>query len=910
MVIYFTAPQRAVILLRRQKPKMNFHAKPCDDAISELSTNALTGLSASEAKARLEKDGKNELAKKKAKTSLQKFFEQFKDVMIIILLVAAVISFVMACIEGEAKEFFEPILILLIVVINAVMGVIQESKAEKALEALQNMSAPKSRVIRDGKEEIIDSASLVVGDIIRLEAGDFVPADARLLKSVNLKSEESALTGESVPSEKDAGEVVDEKAPIGDRTNMIYSGCSITYGTATAVVTATGMNTEMGKIASLLQGESDTQTPLQRKLSSLGKVLGIVAILACVAVFIVGLVNDLDPMDLFMTAVSLAVSAIPEGLSVIVTIVLSIGVTRLAKKNAIIRRLPAVETLGGASIICSDKTGTLTQNRMTLVRAYLDETGNSEDISENNSPEIRKLLTYGTLCCDGTVTFDGGEAKHIGDPTETAIIFAAHKNSLPQAELNAKYERVASLPFDSDRKLMTSVNKIEDKLVVIVKGAFDMMAKRCIAGNLERAREVNDEMSNGALRVLAVGYKIIDTLPDELTSEALESDLILMGLVGMIDPPRPEAKEAVKTCISAGIRPVMITGDHVVTASAIARELGILGVGHRAITGAELDAMSDEELDASVEQISVYARVSPENKIRIVKAWQRKGQIVSMTGDGVNDAPALKAADIGCAMGITGTDVAKGAADMTLADDNFATIVDAVKEGRGIYANIKKVVGFLLGTNIGEIILVLLAMMFLHVSPLLSMQLLLINLVTDSFPAIALGMEPLERDVMQKPPRPKSEGLFAHGYGVQIILQGLMFGLLSFFAFIVGVGGFETLGNILDLGGFENPFFASNLSSGRTLAFMVLALSQVVQAFNMRSERSLFKTGPFGNKTLNKAALGSVAVMLLVMLIPGLNSAFGLVYLEWHLYLIGVAMSLIPTMLMEIAKLTGVIGKK
>ena len=874
---------------------MNFHAKSCEDVIGELNTNIETGLSASEARERLEKNGKNELARKKPKSNLTRFFEQFKDVMIIILLVAAVISFVMACIEPDG-EFFEPILILLIVVINAVMGVIQESKAEKALEALQNMSAPKSRVIRDGKEEIIESSELVVGDIIRLEAGDFVPADARLIYSVNLKSEESALTGESVPSEKNALEIVDEKAPIGDRTNMVYSGCSITYGTATAVVTATGMDTEMGKIASLLQGEGDGQTPLQRKLAQLGKYLGFLAIGVCAIIFVVGLINKLEIMDLFMTAISLAVSAIPEGLPAIVTIVLSIGVQRLAKRNAIIRRLPAVETLGGASIICSDKTGTLTQNRMTLVRAYLDKTGVSEEISDANSDDIRELLTYGTLCCDGTVTFEGDKAIHIGDPTETSIIFAAHRNGLAQDELKAKYERVASLPFDSDRKLMTSVNKIDGKLVVIVKGAFDMMASRCTSGNIDEARRVNDEMSSGAIRVLAIGYKIIDTLPDEITSETLESDLTLMGLVGMIDPPRPEAAEAVKVCISAGIRPIMITGDHVVTASAIARQIGILQAGHRAITGTELDAMTDEELDACVEEISVYARVSPENKIRIVKAWQKRGQIVSMTGDGVNDAPALKAADIGCAMGITGTDVAKGAADMTLADDNFATIVEAVKEGRGIYANIKKVVGFLLGTNIGEVITVFLAMMLCHVSPFLSMQLLWINLITDSLPAIALGMEPVEKDIMTHPPRPKTEGLFAHGYGLRIALQGVMFGLLALGAFFIGYGSFSI-----------DPTNEALLTQGRTLAFMVLALSQVLQAFNMRSEHSMFKTGPFGNSTLNKAALISIVLMAVVLFVPGIQGAFGLAYLPWQKYLIGIGLIFVPTILMEISKALGFI---
>ncbi len=875
---------------------MEFYQKPIEQVLSDLGTNAENGLDSAEAKSRLEKNGPNELAKKKPKTMVRRFFEQFKDVMIIILLVAAVISFVMACIEGH--EFFEPILILLIVVINAVMGVIQENKAEKALEALQNMSAPKSRVIRDGVEQIIESSELVVGDIIRLEAGDFIPADARLIKSVSLKSEESALTGESVPSEKDASAQVGDKAPIGDRTNMIYSGCSITYGTALAVVTATGMNTEMGKIATLLQGEGDSQTPLQQKLAQLGKYLGFLAIGVCAIIFLVGFINGNDIMNLFMTAISLAVSAIPEGLPAIVTIVLSIGVTRLAKKNAIIRRLPAVETLGGASIICSDKTGTLTQNRMTLVRAYLDDGDITEEINEQNSESIRKLLTYGTLCCDGAISVEGDKVTHMGDPTETAIIYASYKNGFLQSELNEKYKRIAEIPFDSDRKLMTSVNIIDGKMTVIVKGAFDVMASRCVSGNIEKARKVTNEMSAGALRVLAIGYKIIDTLPDEITTETLETNLTFMGLVGMIDPPRPEAKEAVKTCLAAGIRPIMITGDHVVTASAIAKELGILSAGQRAITGTELDAMSEEELDKVVEEISVYARVSPENKIRIVKAWQKKGQVVSMTGDGVNDAPALKAADIGCAMGITGTDVAKGAADMTLADDNFSTIVDAVKEGRGIYANIKKVVGFLLGTNIGEVITVFIAMLICQVSPLLSMQLLWINLITDSLPAIALGMEPVEKDIMTKRPRPKTEGLFAHGYGVRIILQGVMFGLLALGAFFIGNGGFTVVEG------------SSELTQGRTLAFMVLALSQVVQAFNMRSEHSIFKIGPFTNKTLNKASLVSIVLMAFVLFTPGVQDAFALTYLPWHMYLIGLGLVFVPTVIMEIAKVLNIISHK
>ena len=748
------------------------HHQDAQEILHLLQSDAAAGLREAQVQEKRAQFGENRLREKKKKTNLQRFVDQFKDAMILILLAAAAVSFVIACVEGEPKEFFEPVLILLIVVLNALMGVMQESKAEKALEALKSLSAPHARVLREGTERLIEAVELVPGDIIRLEAGDFVPADARLLVSVSLKSEESALTGESVPSEKDAGAVVGENAPLGDRTNMVFSGCSITYGTATAIVTATGMDTEMGMIANLLESEEDGQTPLQQKLGQLGKYLGIMALCACGIIFVVGLMNGIPALEIFMTAVSLAVSAIPEGLPAIVTIVLSIGVQRMVKKNAIIRRLPAVETLGSASVICSDKTGTLTQNRMTLVKAWLDGAGETEDITDHNTPAVKKLLQYGALCCDGSVVFTDEGEQHIGDPTETAIVLAAYKNGMPKDALNQVFPRLAELPFDSDRKLMTSVNKIEGKVVVIVKGAFDVMARRCIAGDLRCAQAVNEEMSSAALRVLAVGYKLLDTLPDTLTSETLESDLTFMGLVGMIDPPRPEAKEAVAICRKAGIRPVMITGDHVVTASAIAKDLGILRTGDHAITGAELDAMNDRELDARVESISVYARVSPENKIRIVKAWQRRGQVVSMTGDGVNDAPALKAADIGCAMGITGTDVAKGAADMTLTDDNFATIVDAVREGRGIYANIKKVVGFLLGTNIGEVITVFTAMLMWHKSPLMSMQLLWINLVTDSLPAIALGMEAVESDIMDRAPRPKNEGLFAHGFGVRLLAGG------------------------------------------------------------------------------------------------------------------------------------------
>ncbi len=871
---------------------LSYHSQRAEDVLASLATRE-SGLTAEEVAARLAQYGPNRLQEKKKKSLLVRFFEQFKDVMIIILIVAAVISFVIACFGHDPMEFLEPGLILLIVVLNAIMGVVQESKAEKALDALKNMSAPHARVIRDGTERIINAADLVPGDIIRLEAGDFVPADARLLKSTNLKSEESALTGESVPSEKDAAAEVAENAAIGDRTNMVFTGCSITYGTATAVVTGTGMNTEMGKIAGLLAGEKETRTPLQEKLARLGKWLGVLALAACAVVFVVGLIAEgftqENIINMFMTAVSLAVSAIPEGLPAIVTIVLSIGVTRMVKKNAIIKRLPAVETLGSASIICSDKTGTLTQNRMTLVKTYCDG-GEAKDFSpEEKDENTLRLLAWGTLCCDGSVTFEEGKETHIGDPTETAIVLAAHKTGQEKEALNAACPRVAELPFDSDRKLMTSVNRIDGKYVVIVKGAFDVMAKRCVAGDIARASAVNDEMSASALRVLAVGYKTLNELPAEISSETLESGLTFLGLVGMIDPPRPEAKAAVAVCREAGIKPIMITGDHVVTAAAIARELGILTEGDRAITGAELDAMSEEELDASVENIAVYARVSPENKIRIVKAWQKKGQVVSMTGDGVNDAPALKAADIGCAMGITGTDVAKGAADMTLTDDNFATIVDAVKEGRGIYANIKKVVGFLLGTNISEVLVVFLAIVIWQISPFISIQLLWINLITDSLPAIALGMEAVESDVMKQRPKPKNESLFAHGYGIRIVLQGVMFAALTLGSYFIG------------------EYFGGSEAAGSTLAFMVLALIQIFHAFNMRSEHSLFKIGPFSNGKLNLFSLISLALLAFVVFTPGVNAAFGMTYLPWFVYLIGVGMALVPVVVMEFFKAIGVI---
>jgi len=863
---------------------MEIYEQSIDETIQTLQTDPIKGLNQSVIVERRKQYGENKLQEAPKKTSLQKFLDQFKDAMIVILLVAATVSFGLAIQEHDISAFFEPLLILLIVILNAIMGVIQENKAERSLEALMSLSSPHARVIRDGQEQVIEAKELVVGDLIHLEAGDFVPADARLIRSSSLKSEESALTGESVPVEKNADAKVDNQAPIGDRLNMVYSGCSITYGTAYALISATGMNTEMGKIAGLLNNEVDTQTPLQEKLAELGQKLGIMAIVVCAIIFVIGIIDGIPLIEIFMTSVSLAVSAIPEGLPVIVTIVLSLGVGKMAKCNAIVKKLPAVETLGSTSVICSDKTGTLTQNKMTLVKIFSEYSQNLEDVSEHNSQEAIELLKYGTLCSNGLVTMNDSQEMHIGDPTETSIIAAAIKNGISIDNLHRDYPRLGELPFDSDRKLMSVIVQIHDQYIVITKGACDELMKRCQKGNLQQAIQMTEQLSQQALRVIAIAYKKIDKLPDTLSSDDLENQLTFMGLVGMIDPPREEAKVAVATCLKAGIKPVMITGDHIITASAIAKQLGIMQDGDLAVTGQELSQMSDEDLNNKIQNISVYARVSPEDKIRVVKAWQKKDAIVSMTGDGVNDAPALKASDIGCAMGITGTDVAKGAADLTLMDDNFATIVEAVKEGRGIYQNIKKTVGFLLGTNIGEVLVVFTAMLFFKQSPLLSMQLLWINLVTDSLPAIALGMEAIDDDVMNDKPRPKNESIFAHGLGLRIALQGILFGCLALFAFYYG----QTTQNTIE--------------AGRTLCFMTLSLSQVFQAFNMRSHKSLLKIGIFSNSTLNKAALISFILVLAVLFIPPLSMIFGLAKLPVSLYILGLGLSLSPIVIIEILK--------
>lgn len=851
---------------------MQSHNADAQTICGALNTSADSGLSQKEAQLRLDQHGPNKLAEKKRKPLLARFFDQFKDVMILILLAAAAVSFIVAVNGHDPSEFFEPLLIVLIVVLNAVMGMVQESKAEAALEALENMSAPHARVLREGKELSIDAWRLVPGDIILLEAGDYVPADARLIQSASLQCEESALTGESVPVQKNANEVVPEDAPLGDRINQVYSGCSVTYGRGKAVVTQTGMNTQMGRIANLIRGEKDARTPLQMKLASMGKALGFVALGACAVIFLIGLIDGMPVLDIFMTSVSLAVSAIPEGLPAIVTIVLSLGVTRMAKRNAIIRRLPAVETLGSATVICSDKTGTLTQNRMTVTRLT------PFNVAEN------ELLRLSTLCCDGTVSIENGRETHLGDPTETAIVMAALKAGITKEELNRLYPRAAEVPFDSERKRMSVAVKDGDGYTVVVKGGVDTVLPCCVDAP-ENAQLEAEGMSRDALRVLAVAVKRVSQVSEEPAPEELESGLTFIGLIGMIDPPRQEAKDAVALCRGAGIKPVMITGDHVSTASAIARELGILVDGDEAITGVELAAMSEEDLIKHVESTAVYARVSPEDKIRIVKAWQARGAIVSMTGDGVNDAPALKAADIGCAMGITGTDVAKGASDMILTDDNFATIVEAVKEGRGIYANIKKAVGFLLGTNIGEVVAVFAAILLWKVTPLLSMQLLWINLITDSLPAIALGLEKVDEDMMSVPPRPKDEGVFANGLGIKILLLGAFFGALTLIAFRIGIDA------------------TGALAGGQTMAFMVLGLSQVAHSLNMRSDSSLFRTGFFTNRYLTGAVALSFLLTALLLFVAPLRTAFGLIALPAELYWIGLLMCLTPIAVMEIAKL-------
>ncbi len=845
-----------------------------------------SGLSPQEAQARLDKYGPNQLAGAPKKPLWARFLDQMRDPMILVLLAAAALS--LASSGGE--DWVEAVIILVIVGVNACISISQEDSAEKALEALQKMSAPLAKVVRGGEQVRLETAFLVPGDVIVLEAGDLVPADARILESANLKADESAMTGESVPVDKQADAVLPEGTVLGDRSNMVISSTVITNGRALCVVTATGMDTEVGRIAGMLMGEEDTSTPLQRKLAEISKTLSFVCLAVCAVMFGVGMLYHRPLLEMLMAAVSLAVAAIPEGLPAIVTIVLALGVQRMVKHNAIVKKLPAVETLGCAGVICSDKTGTLTQNRMTVKQVWTP-----------GDRHRREALTIGALCNDTVLAPSG---KTTGDPTETAFVDAALADGLDKNILEQEMPRVFELPFDSDRKLMSTVHPLPGqpgRYRVMVKGAPDVLLSRCthiLAGaavplTAALGRDVeaaNASMAEQALRVLACGYQDIESLPEPSGSAQLETGLTFVGLVGMIDPPRLEVKDAVGQCYAAGIRPVMITGDHKLTAVAIARELDIFRSGDLAITGEDLDFMPQELLEQDVDKFAVYARVSPEHKMRIVKAWQKKGMVVAMTGDGVNDAPALKVADIGCAMGITGTDVAKGAADMILTDDNFATIVKAVEQGRGIYSNIKKAIHYLLSCNIGEIVTLFLATLFnFHQPPLVAVQLLWLNLVTDSLPALALGMEPVEPSVMEEKPRSASEPLFTRRFSIRLAWQGLMVGLLTLAAYWLG----EYV--------LSDPTLAD--ATANTMAFATLTFCQLFHAFDVRSEtQSIAHIGLTSNPAMNKAFLVGMALQLSVLLIPPLMSVFRVCALTLTEWLVVLGLSLIPLAVCEIEK--------
>ena len=881
----------------------------------KVEENGLTSEKVSENRA---KYGTNELQAKKKKSTFVKFLEQFKDFMIIVLIIAAIISGVVGYIEGEGIT--DSIIILIVVVLNAVIGVIQENKAEKSLEALQKLSAHVSKVIRNGKMEVIPAKELVPGDIVVLDTGDYVPADLRIIEAVNLKSQEASLTGESVPVDKKTEKIDNEEVDLGDRDNMLFSSSLITYGRGKGIVVETGMNTEVGKIAGIINSAEETQTPLQAKLNKLGKTLGIAALVICAIIFVIGLLYGKDPIEMFMTAVSLAVAVIPEGLAAVSTIVLAIGVQRMVKRHAIVKKLPAVETLGSTTVICSDKTGTLTQNKMTVEKIFYNgNTINTESAKQNIDKDLEKLVYISMLCNDTKISTEG---KLNGDPTETALVDMGFNLDFDGA-IYDEYPRIKEIPFDSDRKLMTTVNKINDKYLISTKGGVDELLARCnkylyngeIKEDLENYKKViaenNENMAKDALRVLAMAYKEIDHEPTDEEMENMEQGLIYVGMVGMIDPPRLEVKDAVDKCKNAGIKTVMITGDHKITAIAIAKSLGILENEEEALTGAELEKMSDEDLTKNIRKYSVYARVSPEHKVRIVKAWQANGEIVAMTGDGVNDAPALKTADIGCAMGIVGTDVSKEAADVILTDDNFATIVSSVEEGRRIYDNILKAIQFLLSSNVGEVITLFVAILITPllgnlfgidinlIVPLLPIHILWINLVTDSLPALALAVDPAQKDVMDRKPN-KNKSVFTKGMVWRIAYQGILIGLITIIAFIVGLATPDE--NLPVIEGLTNEEIKVEI--GQTMAFCVLAFSQLVHVFNVRDNKtSIFKTGIFSNKQLILAVLTSAALMFIILLIPALRHIFSIPVLPVGNVLEIVILSLMPLIIVELFKL-------
>ena len=854
-----------------------------NDVIRRLNTKEREGLTEEEVKIRQAKYGKNKLKDKKKESIIIKFIKQFNDFMIITLIIASIISAIISKMQGE-NDYVDSIIIIGIVIFNALMGVIQEAKAEKSIEALKQMTPQITKVIRNGKTTEINAEDLVKGDIVILETGNFIPADCRIIESHNLKIEESSLTGEAEPSLKEANIICKKDIPLGDMKNMAFMPSTVVNGTGKAIVTETGMETKVGQIANMIIEDEAPETPLQKKLGEVGKILGIACLAICIIIFIIGLIKKIEPIEMFMTAVGLAVAAIPEGLPAIVTIMLSIGVTKMAKRNSIIRKLPAVETLGSSNVICSDKTGTLTQNKMKVV--------------EVKSKNPKFIITMATLCTDCEITVENNQEKVIGEPTEKAIVEEGLHIGCNKKETEKIFQRINEIPFDSNRKMMTTIHRIGSKYRIICKGAPDVLLDKCTKEVLEigdsqdikvktldklKIKNENEQMAHKALRVIAVAFKDVTELPSKIDSSTIENNLTFVGLIGMIDPPREGVKEAVKTCKTAGIKTVMITGDHLETAKAIAKDLGILNNGEKAITGQELDKMTQEQLEKNIKEYSVFARVTPEHKVRIVKAWQRNGAVVAMTGDGVNDSPALKNANIGIAMGKNGTDVAKNAADIILTDDNFVTIVEAVKQGRNIYDNIKKAVHFLLSTNIGEIVTIFVGLILGLKSPLLAIQLLWINLVTDSLPAIALGLEKPEKDIMQRKPIDSKKGIFANGLWNKIILEGTMIGVLTLVAFSIG-----------------NKYYT--LEVARTMAFLSIGFLELIHSINVKNEKSIFETGLFENKYLVGSFVLGIFVQAIVVVVPAFAKVFEVVPLSLTQWIITIAISILPIPVIELQK--------
>ena len=866
---------------------MELYSQSREEAVQTLGTDPARGLNQRECQRRLEQYGKNELRPAKRRGLLARFFSQFQDLMVLILLAAAAVSFAVSWVRGDG-EYVDSLIILAIVVCNAVIGTVQEVRADRAIQALKKLSSPHAWVIREGRRQRVESSQLVPGDLVVLQAGDLVPADLRLLKSAELKIEESALTGESVPAEKDAGAHCPGNAPLGERKNMAFASTGVASGAGVGVVAATGMDTAMGRIAHMLEHELSPQTPLQQRLKRMGKVMGVGVVLICAVIFLLGLFQQRPPLEMFMIAISLGVAAIPEGLTAVVTIVLAMGIKRMAQKRAIVRHLPAVETLGSTQVICSDKTGTLTQNKMTVV-AFSSARGEER----LDSPAAQFALELAALCSDAQ---EVGE-KITGDPTETAFLRACKRG---KGELEGCYPRVGEIPFTSARKRMTTAHRLpEGGFRLIAKGAPDVLIARCtqllqggeirpLTGAMKaKLLSDNSRLAERALRVLAVAYRDVSALPSD--DRESESQLIFCGLIAMEDPPRPGVKEAVAQCKRAGILPVMITGDHAATALAIGQRLGIAESSSQVMTGPELDRLDDGALSKKVFQYRIFARVSPEHKVKLVRAFQQRGMVVAMTGDGVNDAPALKAADIGCAMGKNGTEVAQSAADMVLTDDDFSTIVAAVREGRGIYQNIRKTVHFLLSCNIGEILVVFVAFLLRAPTPLLAIQLLWVNLVTDSFPALALGADPIQGDVMEQPPHKREEGVFSGGVGFAVAVEGCLVGALALLAYTIGRAFFD--------------YDPAAPAIGRTMAFCVLSLSQLVHSFNMRSEHSVLKLGLLSNRKLVAACGFCAFLMVSVVLFPPLSSLFQTTALTALQWLVVAALSLCPLLVVEGEKL-------